>query len=152
MRIAVDAMGGDDAPRQVVDGVAEVVNDGVDATFVDVGNPHCIVFVEDEQKVPVASHGAELEHHQAFPARTNVEFVAVRSHGLGMRVWERGVGETAACGTGACAAAVAAAHAGVIRLPVDVFLAGGTLHIDWDGEGEVLMTGPCQELVGGDSL
>ena len=57
-----------------------------------------------------------------------------------------GVGETAACGTGACAAAVAAAHAGAIRLPVDVFLTGGTLHIDWDGAGEVLMTGHCQEL------
>ena len=119
---------------------------GVQATVVDMGNPHCVVFVDDERTAPIAARGPELERHSAFPQRTNVEFVAVRGGRLCMRVWERGVGETAACGTGACAAAVAAARAGTVSLPVDVELPGGTLRIELDPGGEAVLSGACEDL------
>jgi diaminopimelate epimerase len=118
----------------------------VQATVVVVGNPHCVVFVDDERTAPLATQGPELERHPAFPQRTNVELVALRDGRLHMRVWERGVGETAACGTGACAAAVAAARAGTIALPVEVVLPGGTLRVAQDADGEVVLSGPCAEL------
>jgi len=116
--------------------------ESLEATLVDVGNPHCVLFVEDERTVPVARLGAALERHPRFPAHTNVEFVARRDGRLAVRVWERGVGETAACGTGACAAAVAAAALELERLPVEVVLPGGCLAVGLDA-GEVLLEGPC---------
>lgn len=117
----------------------------IEATLVDIGNPHCVIFVHDEREAPVAELGAEIERHRHFSARTNVEFVAVRSHGLDMRVWERGVGETAACGTGACAAAVAAVVTQRASSPLDIRVPGGTLHVAWDGNGgEVRLSGACE--------
>jgi len=113
------------------------------ATLVDLGNPHCVLFVDDERSVDVARLGPRLERHPRFPDRTNVEFAARRDGRLALRVWERGVGETAACGTGACAAAVAAAAEGLQELPLEVDLPGGRLRVRWSSDGEVELEGPC---------
>ncbi len=110
-----------------------------------VGNPHCVVFVEDAEMTPLADIGPRIEHHAMFPRRVNVEFVSVLSPArLRMRVWERGAGITRACGTGACASAVAAARRGLAERKVEVVLDGGTLLIEWrQSDGHILMTGPA---------
>jgi diaminopimelate epimerase len=114
-----------------------------DPVGVNVGNPHAVYFVDDVETVPMATLGPRLEHHPLFPERTNVEAVQVLSRDrLRMRVWERGVGITQACGTGACAALVAAARRGLTGREADVELDGGTLRIVWRDDGHVLMTGP----------
>jgi len=116
--------------------------DGMEAAAVNVGNPHCVLFIGDAD---IATLGPKIENHAMFPARTNVEFVTVNdpSH-LRMRVWERGAGITSACGTGACAAAVAAHRRGLAGREVEVMLDGGPLAVEWrEGDGHVLMTGPA---------
>jgi diaminopimelate epimerase len=114
------------------------------ASAVSVGNPHCILFVEDAERAAVSDLGPKIEHLPMFPARTNVEFVSPISRTrLRMRVWERGVGITRACGTGACATAVAAVRLGLAERRVDIVLDGGTLALEWrESDGHVLMTGP----------
>jgi diaminopimelate epimerase len=109
------------------------------------GNPHCILFMPDADKAPVAVLGPRIETHPLFPARTNVEFVSfLGENRLRMRVWERGIGITLACGTGACAAVVAAARLGKSGRKAEVVLDGGTLQIDWrESDGHVIMTGPA---------
>jgi diaminopimelate epimerase len=113
---------------------------------VNMGNPHAVFFVPDAEAVDLAAVGPKLEHHPLFPQRTNVEAVEVlaRDH-IRMRVWERGVGITQACGTGACAAAVAAARRGLTDRKVTVTLDGGDLEIEWRDDGHVIMTGPVAE-------
>ena len=118
----------------------------VRGTLVDVGNPHCVLFVDDERKAPVTTHGPLIEKHAMFPRGTNVEFLALRAGRAHLRVWERGVGETQACGSGACAAAVAAVERGLARFPMRLELGGGTLEVDGDGQGGVFLTGPVEEL------
>ncbi|HYH23627.1 MAG TPA: diaminopimelate epimerase [Azospirillum sp.] len=114
-----------------------------DPVAVNMGNPHCVFFVDDAEAVPVDRIGPGLEHHPLFPERTNVEFATVLSPTrIRMRVWERGVGITRACGTGACATLVAAARRGLTERKADVVLDGGTLTIEWTEDGRVLMTGP----------
>ena len=122
------------------------------AAAVSVGNPHCVLFVDNAQVAPVGTLGAAIEHHPWFPARTNVEFVERRDdRHLRMRVWERGAGITQACGTGACAAAVAASLRGLTARKVTVALDGGELEIDWREEDDhVLMTGPVSFSFGGE--
>lgn len=113
------------------------------ASAVNVGNPHCVLFVPDADKAPVAELGPLIEHHALFPARVNVEFVhALSPARLRMRVWERGAGITRACGTGACACAVAAARRGLCGRKVEVVLDGGTLEIEWRDDDRIVMTGP----------
>ena len=114
------------------------------AAAVSVGNPHCVLFVDDVQQAPVASLGPVIEHHPWFPLRTNVEFVErLGARRLRMRVWERGAGITRACGSGACAVAVAASVRGLAERKVIVELEGGDLEIEWREEDDhVLMTGP----------
>jgi len=114
------------------------------ATAVLMGNPHCILFVEDAETAPLTELGPKLETHKLFPTRINVEFAQVHDRGfIRMRVWERGVGVTLACGTGACATAVAAMKKGLVERKVDVELDGGRLTLEWRQEdGHVLMTGP----------
>ncbi len=114
------------------------------ASAVSVGNPHCVLFVEDAERADVARIGARIETHPMFPQRTNVEFATPMSRSrLRMRVWERGAGITIACGTGACASAVAAHRRGLAGRAVDVILDGGQLAIEWrESDGHVLMTGP----------
>jgi len=116
------------------------------ATLVDMGNPHCILFVPDVGRAPVSALGAALERHARFPARTNVSFVELAGGRLLVRTWERGVGETAACGTGAGASAVAALLHGRARSPVEVGMRGGRLQVDWDGAGVLSLAGPVEAL------
>lgn len=121
-------------------------------TCVSMGNPHCVVFVEDVRRVSLGELGPAFEHHPAFPHRINTEFVQVqdRTHLL-MRVWERGSGETQACGTGACAALVAGVLTGRAERHAIVKLPGGRLSIRWDeGDGRVYMTGPATEVFEGE--
>lgn len=122
------------------------------ATCVSMGNPHCVIFVEDPLLFPVEKYGPIIERHHIFPKRTNVEFVqVVSSEELEMRVWERGAGETLACGSGACAATVAAVLNGHTGREVQVKLAGGTLEIEWNREKDcVYMTGPAETVFKGE--
>ena len=122
------------------------------ATAVNVGNPHVVLFVDDAEKGPVAELGPKIETHPLFPERTNVEFVALTDKDrLRMRVWERGVGITMACGTGACAAMVAAHRRGLVGHKAEVVLDGGSLTLEWAGEGKpVIMTGPWSLSYKGD--
>jgi diaminopimelate epimerase len=116
------------------------------ASAVSVGNPHCVLFVADAERAPVDTLGPAIEHHPWFPSRTNVEFVERRGEDrLRMRVWERGAGITLACGTGACAAAVAANLRGLTGRKVQLLLDGGELTIEWrESDDHVLMTGPTR--------
>ncbi len=115
------------------------------ASAVSMGNPHCVIFVPDADKAPVAQLGPRIETHPLFPKKVNAEFVSlIAPDRLRMRVWERGVGITLACGTGACAAAVAAARLGKTGRKVEVVLDGGSLFIEWrQSDGHVIMTGPA---------
>jgi diaminopimelate epimerase len=114
------------------------------ASAVSVGNPHVVLFVDDAEAAPVTTLGPRIETHPMFPAKTNVEFVSVESgERLRMRVWERGVGVTEACGSGACAVAVAAFRRGLTGRKVEVVLDGGTLTLELrEGDDHILMTGP----------
>jgi len=120
------------------------------ATLVDMGNPHCVLLVEDERTAAVAELGPALERHARFPQGTNVEFLALRAEGAFLRVWERGVGETAACGSGACAAAAAARELGRARLPLALVLPGGVLEVSEGEDGALRLRGPVEELASGD--
>lgn len=133
--------------------VVEALGAEVRLMPVDVGNPHAVVFVEDALAAPVASLGAALERHEAFPGGVNVEFVEVTGDNeLRMRVWERGSGITMACGTGSCASAAAAVRAGLAdgARPVRVILDGGELLIEVAPDGEVVMTGPAATVCEGE--
>ncbi|MEM2337672.1 MAG: diaminopimelate epimerase [Candidatus Bathyarchaeia archaeon] len=118
-------------------------------TALSMGNPHCVIFVEDVKSYPVADIGPILEKHELFPRRTNVEFVQVVSNKkLKVRVWERSVGETLACGTGACASVVAANILGKVGETVVVELLGGELTVEYHG-GVVFMEGPAEKVFEG---
>ena len=121
-------------------------------TFVSMGNPHAVTFLEQPVgEYPLHTIGPKVEHHPIFPRRVNFETVNVTGPGaLTARVWERGSGETLACGTGACAIAVAARLQGLADGRIDITLPGGTLTIDWDGEGEVYLEGPAEEIFTGE--
>lgn len=117
-------------------------------TFVSMGNPHFVIFLpdgEDVETFPLDHYGPLLEHHPAFPQRCNIEFAqAIDENTFRMRVWERGSGITLACGTGACATAVAAHLTGRAGRQSDIKMDGGTLHILWnDADNHILMTGPA---------
>ena len=113
---------------------------------VNVGNPHVVFFVPDADAVALDELGPVIEHDPAFPERVNVNVATVTPQGIRLRVWERGAGLTLACGTGACATAVAAIRQKRVTSPVTVSLPGGDLTIAWDGaEGSILMTGPATE-------
>lgn len=116
----------------------------LDPVAVSVGNPHAVFFVHDVEAIALATYGPMIERHPLFPERTNVEIVQVTApHRLRLRVWERGTGITAACGTGACAAVAAAHRRGLVGRNADVVLDGGTLSIRLLRDDHVLMTGPA---------
>ena len=117
---------------------------------VNVGNPHIVFFVEDAEAVPLARLGPEIERDPLFPQRVNVGVASVREDGLHLRVWERGAGLTAACGTGACAAAVAALARGLVSSPVPVHLPGGTLTIEWARGETIRMQGAATHVFTGE--
>ena len=122
----------------------------VKVTAVSMGNPHGVVFVDRIEDVPFETLGPELEKHSMWPDRANIEFLQIISpEEARMRVWERGTGETLACGTGACASAVAAALTGRCGREVTIHLRGGDLHIRWADNGHVMMTGGATEVFEG---
>ena len=125
---------------------------GLPFSFVSMGNPHAVTFIEQPvADFPLHTIGPKVEHHPIFPRRVNFEIVNVIGPGrLDARVWERGSGETLACGTGACAIAVAARLSGICGDKVDIKLPGGTLTIEWDGQGEVFLEGPAVEVFSGE--
>ena len=115
---------------------------------ISMGNPHCILYVDDVDTAPVAELGPLIERHERFPQRTNAGFARIRDrHNMDLRVFERGVGETAACGTGACAAVVAGQSLGLLAESVNVRLPGGQLVVSWRGGSEpVWLTGNAEYI------
>ncbi|NJK69478.1 MAG: diaminopimelate epimerase [Microcoleus sp. CSU_2_2] len=134
------------ADAKIIDVPIEVAGKSWAVTCVSMGNPHCITFVEDVSAVVLETVGPQFEHHQAFPQRTNTEFIQViRSDYVKMRVWERGAGVTLACGTGACASVVAGVLVGKCDRTTAVELPGGVLEIEWSEVSQrIYMTGPAQ--------
>ncbi len=116
---------------------------------VNVGNPHAIFFVEDAQAVELERLGPSIETDPLFPERINVNVADIQLGKINLRVWERGAGLTRACGTGACATAVAAIRRNYVKSPVEVSLPGGTLTIAWEPGSNVVMTGPATEAFRG---
>lgn len=129
----------------MTEGLVEADDKEFRGTFVSMGNPHFVIFVDDISEIDVARYGKILEYDPLFPERCNIEFAEVLPSGaIRTRVWERGSGITMACGTGACATAVAAAITGRASRESDIVMDGGTLHIEWsDQDGHVYMTGPA---------
>lgn len=121
-------------------------------TFVSMGNPHFVTFVDDIDTIDIARYGSEMEHDAAFPQRCNIEFAQVMPDGtIRTRVWERGSGITMACGTGACATAVAAQITGRAQNKSTIKMDGGTLLIEWNADdGHVYMTGPAEFVFDGE--
>lgn len=124
----------------------------IDIGALSMGNPHAVQVVTDVDAAPVISQGPVIENHALFPQRANASYMQVTDrHNIRLRVWERGVGETLACGTGACAAVVTGIRWGLIDSPVRVHMRGGELQIAWQGEeGNVLMTGPARVVFEGE--
>jgi diaminopimelate epimerase len=122
-----------------------------EATCVSMGNPHCVIYIDDVTNFPVTHYGPLLEHHRQFPQRTNVEWVEwLNRREIRQRTWERGSGETLACGTGACAATVASILNGKTDRAITVHLLGGDLEIEWAADEHVYMTGTAVEVFRGD--
>ncbi len=147
VKVKVDIMPISDYPL-VVDGKKLTLS------ILSMGNPHAVNFLSRPvADFPLAEIGPKVERHPMFPQRTNFEVARVLSREkIEARVWERGVGETLACGSGACAIAVAAQLLGYINKQVDIILDGGTLTVSWDRVGDVLLTGPVEEVFAGEWL
>jgi diaminopimelate epimerase len=140
------------AESKVVEQPLEVEGKIWPVTCVSMGNPHCIIFVEDVASIPLETWGPKFEHHSVFPERTNTEFIQViQPNHLKMRVWERGAGITLACGTGACASVVAGVLTGKCDRLATVELPGGSLEIEWSMSNQkVYMSGPAQKVFVGE--
>jgi diaminopimelate epimerase len=130
----------------------DVADETLDISVVSMGNPHAVQVVDSVDHAPVAAHGPLIENHQRFPQRVNAGFMqVVDRHAIKLRVYERGTGETLACGTGACAAVVSGIRRGLLDSPVRVSTRGGDLSIVWGGLGRpVLMTGPAVTVFTGE--
>ena len=148
-KIPVAGFGGE----KIIGEALEVGGEIFKMTCVSMGNPHCVIFVDDLSEIKLAEIGPQIETHEKFPRRTNVEFVEVTGENeLRMRVWERGSGITLACGTGACATAVAANLNGLSGRTATVHLDGGDLKIDWRENGRVYMSGAAEKVFVGSFL
>jgi diaminopimelate epimerase len=124
-------------------------------TCVSMGNPHCVIFTDDIDRISLEEIGSRLEADAHFPRKTNVEFAQLlKKNLLRMRVWERGTGVTMACGTGTCATVVAAILNGLVEKEAEVILDGGNLHISWesDSSAHVFMTGPAEKVFEGEYI
>ncbi|MCK9989694.1 MAG: diaminopimelate epimerase [Rugosibacter sp.] len=129
----------------------QVGDTAIDITVVSMGNPHAVQVVADTDTAPVEKLGPLIESHPRFPQRVNAGFMQmIDAHTIRLRVYERGAGETLACGTGACAAVVAGIRRGMLASPVRVVTQGGDLSIAWDGQGSVLLTGPAVSVFSGE--
>ena len=140
------------ADDDVIIHLLDVADETLETTVVSMGNPHAVQVVEDVDSHPVGEHGPLIERHERFPKRVNAGFMQiVDKHHIKLRVYERGSGETLACGTGACAAAVAGIRRSLLESPVRVATRGGELNIAWGGPGRpVLMTGPAVTVFEGE--
>jgi diaminopimelate epimerase len=140
-----------DLDQKVIDHPLKVDDTTFNITCVSMGNPHAVIFTDNVDGFPVERYGPLIENHRLFPKRINVEFVEVKGKGeTRMRVWERGAGETMACGTGASASVVASSLKGLTGRDVTVHLAGGDLLIEWAEDNHVYMTGPATEVFEGE--
>jgi diaminopimelate epimerase len=167
--IRVETLGGVIIPRLEEDGEVSVdmgppvvempllqeislKNETLQATILSMGNPHAVQVVGDVERAPVTTQGPLLEHHPRFPNRVNAGYMQLRDrHRVALRVWERGAGETLACGTGACAAAVSGILRGLLDSPVAVEARGGTLTVSWaGGDNAVWMKGPARSVFEGE--
>ncbi len=120
-------------------------------TCVSMGNPHCVIFVDDADGFPVSTYGPPIENHELFPRRTNVEFVQIISRNeVRQRTWERGAGETLACGTGSSAVTAACVLNGLTEKRILNHLSGGDLEMEWAEDGNIYMTGPAVEVFSGE--
>ena len=146
------ALSEDMAGGPVLDFPLEVGGMDLNLTFVSMGNPHAVAFIETPvSRFPLHRIGPQVEHHAIFPNNVNLSVVNVKEGRWTVaRVWERGAGETLACGTGACAIAVASRLHGLIGDEVDITLPGGVLTVSWDGIGQVYLEGPAAEVFEGD--
>lgn len=138
--------------EKIVNRIVDIYDKKYSITCVSMGNPHCVVFCDDVEKLYLPELGPKFENHQLFPQRVNTEFVKViDSHTLRMRVWERGSGETLACGTGSCAAVAAAVENGFCKKndTITVILTGGSLKINYTDDGTVYMKGSAEKVFEG---
>jgi diaminopimelate epimerase len=140
------------APQRMVSYPLPLGDQIVDISALSMGNPHAVLVVHDVDSAPVGEQGPLIENHSAFPARVNAGFMQIVDRGhIRLRVFERGSGETLACGTGACAAAVSGILRGMLDETVEVSTRGGKLSIRWQGEGQpVWMTGPAVTVFEGE--
>jgi len=144
-------MNGEDTPIVVDETLKINPEQTFKITCVSMGNPHCITFVNDVQSIPVDEIGPKIENHSLFPEKTNVEFIQILNRKeINFRVWERGVGETLACGTGACAALVATVLNNKTDRKATIHLPGGDLDVRWADDGYVYMTGPAELVFKGE--
>ena len=150
--VILPAEGGRRIGGAVLDYPVEVDGSRLKLSFVSMGNPHAVAFLEEPVgEFPLHTLGPKVEHHPMFPRRVNFEIVNLAGDGrLNARVWERGSGETMACGTGACAIGVASRLLGHTGDAVDITLPGGALHVAWDGQGEVFLEGDAVEVFSGE--
>lgn len=140
--------------KQILDYPLTIAGKRLTFSFVSMGNPHAVSFISKPvADFPLSEVGPKVENHPKFPERINFEIARVLGRKkIEARVWERGAGETLSCGSGACAIAVAARLKGYTEDIVDIMLPGGELSIDWDGVGEVYLTGPVEEVFSGEWL
>jgi diaminopimelate epimerase len=139
----------DHIPLAHPEALKDVSHNAIASFCVNVGNPHAVFFVDDVDMVPLADIGPQIENHSAFPERVNVGFAEIVDKStVHLRVWERGAGYTTACGTGACAAAVAAIHQKLVspagQGPLRVIQEGGEILVDWKEDHPITMIGPAQ--------
>jgi diaminopimelate epimerase len=140
-----------DADANVINEPLNILHTTFHITCASMGNPHCVIFVDDVENFQVEKYGSLIENHDLFPRRTNVEFVQVLSRTeVRQRTWERGAGETLACGTGASAVTAAAVLNGLTEKKIVNHLSGGDLEMEWAEDGCIYMTGPAVEVFRGE--
>ncbi len=139
-------------PVPILDAPVDVRGQTIPVSCMSIGNPHAVAFVDTAvDEYPLLEVGPQVEHHPAFPARVNFGVARVISRDrMDVRVWERGAGETLACGSGCCAAMVMAHLKGLVDDRVDITQAGGFLTVEWDGKGDVYLTGPAEFIFDGE--
>lgn len=143
-------MTGDPASRVVAEDLT-ILDRTFKITCASMGNPHCVIFVDDVENFPVAIYGPLIENHELFPRRTNVEFIQIISRvEIRQRTWERGAGETLACGTGSSAVTAACVLNGLTEKKILNHLTGGDLEMEWADDGSIYMTGPAVEVFSGE--
>ncbi len=142
---------GEPAEARTINQPLNILHTVFNITTVSMGNPHCVIFLDDVENFQVEKYGSLIENHDIFPRRTNVEFVQILSRSeVRQRTWERGAGETLACGTGASAVCVAGVLNGLTEKRILNHLSGGDLELEWADDGNLYMTGPAVEVFSGE--